>query len=65
MASFCECTNGLGEAHLLRAVGKLARAGEQAGFNLEEMIEMLNSGMSVENLLNLIACRLSQSPRLQ
>lgn len=65
MASFCECTNELGKAHLLRAVGKLARAGEQAGFNIEEMIEMLDSGMSVESLLNLISGRLSQLSRVQ
>jgi len=35
---------------LLRAIGKLAMAGEQAGFSLEEMIDMLNSGVSVSTL---------------
>jgi hypothetical protein len=65
MVSFCEGTHGPEQAHFLRAVGKLARAGEQAGFSIEEMIEMLNSGISVENLLNLITYRLSQLSRLQ
>jgi hypothetical protein len=64
MASFCECSKGLEQAHFLRTVGKLARAGEQAGFRIEEMIEMLNSGMSVADLLNLITCRLSQLSQL-
>jgi hypothetical protein len=65
MASACQCENGLEQAQLLGTIRKLARAGVQAGFNIEEMIEMLDSGMSVENLLNLIAGRLSQLPRLQ
>jgi hypothetical protein len=65
MASFCEGTHGLEQAHLLGAVGKLARAGQQAGFSIEEMIEMLNSGISVEKLLNLITYRLSQVSQLQ
>ena len=60
MSSFCDCSNGLEQAQLLRILGKLARAGERAGFSVEEMIEMLNSGMSVADLLNLITHRLSQ-----
>ena len=43
---------------LVRAVGKLAIAGEQAGFSLEQMIELLNEGLSVETLLDLISWRL-------
>ncbi len=43
---------------LLRAIGKLAIAGEQAGFSLEQMIELLNEGLSVETLLDLISWRL-------
>jgi len=64
MASFCERSNGLEQAHFLRTVGKLARAGEQAGFSVEEMIEMLNSGLSVADLLNLITHRLFQLSQL-
>jgi hypothetical protein len=39
---------------LTRAVEKLAHAGEQAGFTVEDMIRMLNAGVSVESLLDII-----------
>ena len=39
---------------LTRAVEKLALAGEQAGLSVEEMIRILNAGVSVESLLDLI-----------
>jgi hypothetical protein len=42
----------------MRAVSKLAMAGEQAGFTLEEMIDMLKSGISVIGLLDIIVERL-------
>jgi hypothetical protein len=45
--------------HLKRmAVSKLARAGEQAGFSVELMIQLLNAGLTVATLLELIAKRL-------
>jgi len=44
------------------AISKLAVAGEQAGFTLEQMIELLNEGLSVTTLLDLIACRLHGVP---
>ena len=40
-------------------VYKLALAGEQAGFTLEEMIAMLNTGITVQTLLGLIEVRLA------
>lgn len=40
-------------------VYKLALAGEQAGFSLEEMIELLESGVEVPTLLRLIELRLN------
>ena len=43
---------------LTKAIGKLAVAGEQAGLSVDRMIEMLNSGVSVETLLELIVWRL-------
>ena len=48
----------------VNAIRKLAIAGEQAGFNLDQMIELLNSGLSVVALLDLITWRVdpSQSP---
>lgn len=45
---------------LLTAGGKLAIAGEQAGFSIEQMIELLNEGLSVETLLDLISWRLQE-----
>jgi hypothetical protein len=39
---------------LIGAIGKLALAGEQAGFSVEEMIELLKTGTSVETLLDLV-----------
>lgn len=45
---------------LLMAINRLAMAGEQAGFSLEEMIEMLDSGVSVSTLLALISSRLEE-----
>lgn len=40
------------------AVDKLAIAGERAGFSVEQLIRLLNAGMTVEALLDLIAMRL-------
>lgn len=42
----------------VNAVWKLANAGERAGLSLELMIELLNCGMSVVALLDLITWRL-------
>ncbi|HXJ91151.1 MAG TPA: hypothetical protein VMS18_30365 [Candidatus Binatia bacterium] len=43
---------------LTKAIEKLAAAGGQAGFSVEQMIEMLNSGVSIETLIELISLRL-------
>jgi hypothetical protein len=43
---------------LVGAVRKLALAGEQAGFSVQEMVELLNTGVSVETLMGLIVSRL-------
>jgi hypothetical protein len=48
----------MARASLMIAIGKLAIAGEQAGFTIEQMIDLLNSGLAVETLLELIAWRL-------
>lgn len=45
---------------LMTAIGKLAVAGEQAGLSIEQMIQLLNDGLSVETLLELITWRLAQ-----
>jgi hypothetical protein len=43
---------------LVLAISKLAAAGEQAGFTLEQMIDLLDHGLEVETLLELICLRL-------
>jgi len=50
---------------LVLAISKLALAGEHAGFTLEQMIELLNDGLSVGTLLELIAWRLHGAPLAQ
>jgi hypothetical protein len=47
---------------LVLAISKLAVAGEQAGFTLEQMIQLLDEGLSVATLLDLIAWRLHGAP---
>jgi hypothetical protein len=44
---------------LAASVYKLAMAGEQAGFTVEQMIRLLNAGITVETLLDVIERRLS------
>ena len=44
----------------MSAINKLAIAGQQAGFSLEQMIQLLDDGLSVETLLDLIAWSLER-----
>lgn len=46
---------------LVLAISKLAAAGEQAGFTLEQMIDLLDHGLEVETLLDLIFMRLNRA----
>jgi hypothetical protein len=39
---------------LTRTIEKLARAGEEAGISVEDMLWLLHAGVSVETLLGLI-----------
>lgn len=48
------------KATLVSGITKLAAAGQQAGFTLEHMIGLLNAGLGVEGLIDLIAWRLEQ-----
>jgi hypothetical protein len=52
----------MGNPSLVLAISKLAAAGEQAGFTLEQMIELLDAGLEVETLLELICWRLRGVP---
>lgn len=44
---------------LVTAVHKLAIAGKRGGFTLEQMIQLLNTGMSVDALVEVIGFYLS------
>jgi hypothetical protein len=46
------------EPPLLRAISKLAQAGEHAGFTIKEMILLLEAGLSVPDLIQLIELRI-------
>jgi hypothetical protein len=48
---------------VVSTVHKLALVGERAGFTLEQMIEMLNAGITVEALLLLIESQLVSQQR--
>jgi hypothetical protein len=45
-------------APLRSGIEKLALIGHQAGFTTEQMIELLNAGIGVETLLDVISWRL-------
>ena len=44
---------------LMTAIEKLVRAGEQAGFSVEQMIQILQTGVDVETLLQMVERRVS------
>ena len=46
---------------LIGAIRRLALAGERTGFTVEELIELLNTDVSIDTLLNLICFRLEVS----
>lgn len=48
------------KAALVSGIAKLAIVGQQAGFTVEQMIGLLNAGLGVEGLVELIAWRLEQ-----
>ena len=51
----------LERSSLVTATGKLAIAGDQSGFGVEQMIRLLDEGLTVETLLDIISWRLGQS----
>jgi ABC-type cobalamin transport system ATPase subunit len=59
-----ECLNALHETNtedVYNAIERLVQAGEQVGFSVHDLIRMLNDGMSLENLLNLIELRMTST----
>jgi hypothetical protein len=51
--------SGKRSRHLSSTIEKLARAGEQAGFRVEEMIEMLKDSVRIGSSLDMISYSLS------
>ncbi len=52
----------LGEADnedVFGAIERLVQAGEQVGFTIHDLIRMLNGGMSLESVLDLIEVRMT------
>ena len=58
-----DARGGKRSRYLSRTIEQLARAGEQAGFSVEEMIEMLNAGVSIGALLDMISYSLFHEAR--
>jgi len=59
-----ECFATLGETHqesVYGAIERLVEAGEQVGFTVLDLIRMLNGGMSVESLLDVIEVRMADT----
>ena len=59
-----ECFDTLGEAHdenVYAAIERLVQAGEQAGFTVHDLIRMLDGGMTLESMLEVIEVRMMGS----
>jgi len=59
---FEDCAAVLGEVHdesVYGAIERLVHAAEQVGFSVPEVIRMLESGMTLECLLDLIEIRMT------
>ena len=54
-----EAEESMHEPVLREAIEKLAQAGEQAGISVEDMIRILNAGVTMDRLLRFIELRLS------
>jgi hypothetical protein len=57
-----QCLDTLGEAHnenVYDAIERLVQAGEQVGFSVHDLIHMLDGGMSLETLFDLIEIRMT------
>jgi len=56
-----QCFDALGEAHdenVYGAIERLVQAGEQVGFTVQDLIGMLNGGMTLESMLDVIEVRM-------
>src|SRR5690348_6503001 len=62
VTSFDECLASFGEIHDESAYGaieRLVEAGADVGFSVHDLIRMLNGGMTLASLLDLIEIRMS------
>jgi hypothetical protein len=50
------------EKPIMTAIEKLVLAGEEAGFSVEQMIQILQTGASIETLMRMIEWRLCPPP---
>jgi hypothetical protein len=60
--AFEECLTTLGEIHdesAYRAIERLVEAGEAVGFSAHDLIRMLNGGVTLASLLDLIEIRMA------
>ena len=60
-SSLEQCFDTLGEAHtedVYHAIERLVQAGEQVGFTVHDLIRMLNGGMTLESLVDVIEVRM-------
>lgn len=60
-SSLEQCFDTLGEAHhedVYHAIERLVQAGEQVGFTVHDLIRMLDSGMTLESLFDVIELRM-------
>lgn len=60
--SFENCLATLGEVRhesVYGAIERLVEAGEQVGFTVHDLIRMLNDGMTLESLLDVIEVRMT------
>lgn len=59
-----ECFDTLREAHdenVYGAIERLVQAGEQVGFTVHDLIRMLNTGITLEALFDMIEIRMMSS----
>ena len=61
---FESCIATFGQAHdesVYGAIERLVEAGEQVGFTVHDLIRMLNGGMTLETLLDVIEVRMTSA----
>jgi hypothetical protein len=63
-SSLEQCFDTLGEAHnedVYLAIERLIQSGEQVGLTIHELIRMLDGGMTLESLFDVIEVRMART----